>query len=216
MAHEEEIRMFRRRHGLHESIRFPIALVTLFLAATAFSGRSAASGESAPPGPFASYRFLIGEWNLAPEAGGPVAGIVRFRWGPHESYIWYATSLLMHGAERPHFEGILVWNGVHKNLDMLLSMDLEHGLVQEQGTVFVEPDGTVVREITASYSEGTHPMGQPPPGPGGATGRFRQTFRAAGPDRILTQALWDSGHGWVPTFPGSDHLVLTRREPRRS
>lgn len=206
-----------RRHGVHESTPLRLARLIGFLAAALITVRAAAaSAESTPPGPFAPYRFLIGEWDLAPEAGGPAAGIVRFRWGPNESYIWYATSLLLRGAERPHFEGILVWNGVHRNLDMLLSMDLEHGLVQEQGTVFVEPDGTVVREITASYSEGTHPMGQPAPGPGGATGRFRQTFKAAGPDRILTQALRDSGHGWVSTFPGSDRLVLTRRDPRRS
>jgi hypothetical protein len=124
-------------------------------------------------------------------------------------------SLLENGAERPHFEGILVWNGVQKNLDMLLSMDLEHGLVQEKGLVTVEPDGTVVREITASYSAGVRVMGghgaADSPNGSGAAAKFRQTFKAAGPDRILTRALRESPQGWIATFPGSDRLAMTRR-----
>jgi hypothetical protein len=35
------------------------------------------------------------------------------------------------GREEPHLEGILVWNGVHKNLDMHFVMDLKSGRVQE-------------------------------------------------------------------------------------
>ena len=77
--------------------------------------------------------------------------------------------------------------------------------------VSVAPDGTVVRDVTAYYSEGLRPIGQLPAGPRGATARFRQTFKAAGPDRVLTAVMREDGRRWVATFPGSDHLVMTRR-----
>ena len=117
----------------------------------------------------------------------------------------------MDGVERPHFEGLLVWNGVRHELDMLLSVDLDRGLVSESGTVGIEADGTVVREITAIYSEGAGPLGGKPAGAKGATGRFRQTFRRESADRIATRVLRASGKGWVATFPGSERLVMTRR-----
>lgn len=177
----------------------------------ALGGLAAASVAAPSSDPYAPYRFLIGEWDVSAESGGPALGIARFRWGPNQSYIWYASSFLIDGAERPHFEGLLLWNGVHKNLDMLLAMDLEHGLVQERGVMSVEPDGTVVREITASYSEGTRPIGQPVAGREGATARFRQIFKPVGPDKVLTQVLRESGSAWIATFPGSDHLLMTRR-----
>ena len=70
----------------------------------------------------------------APDSG-PSFAVQRFTWGPGHSYIWYAGSFIGPGGkEDPHFEGMLVWNGVHKNLDMLLTMDLKSGRAQEQGT----------------------------------------------------------------------------------
>lgn len=179
----------------------PLALRPLL----AFLAIAFLAGATAPADPYGPYSFLIGEWNVVAAGGGPALGIARLKWGPNRSYIWYSVSLFENGSERPHFEGLLVWNGVQKNLDMLLAMDLEHGLIQEKGVVVVEPDGTVVREITAAYSEGVRPAS------GAATARFRQTFKAAGPDRILTQALREGPHGWVATFPGSDQLAMTRR-----
>jgi hypothetical protein len=170
--------------------------------------RAAAAAAS---GVYAPYAFLVGEWDLFAEAGGPALGSATLRWGPERSYIWYASSLLEDGKLVPHFEGILVWNGVRKDLDMLISMDLHGGRVQEKGSVSVEPDGSVVRDITATYSEGARPLGLPPAGPEGATAHFRQTFRAAGPSRVLTAALRDDAGKWVPTFPGSDHLAMERR-----
>jgi hypothetical protein len=182
--------------------------VALAAVMTAASTRAAdANGTD----PFAPYRFLIGDWELAGEAGGPAIGISRFQWGPGQSYIRLSTSLLVDGVERPHFEGILVWNGVSRNLDMLVCMDLERGLIQEKGALTVGADGTLVREITATYGEGARPMGQPAAGKSGATARFRQTYRLVGPDRVATAALRVSDGRWVPTFPGSDRLVMTRR-----
>lgn len=173
------------------------------------------SGAAARPASarhqYAPYEFLLGEWDIAPEGGGPAVGIQRVKWGPNRSYLWCAASLLDNGVEQPHFEGILAWNGVHKNLSLLLSVDLQYGLAEEQGTLSVEPDGTLVRDITAVYSEGVKPIGQAVVGPDGATGHFRQTFKAAGPDKILTSVMRESEHGWVATFPGSDHMVMTRR-----
>lgn len=165
------------------------------------------------PDPYMPYAFLIGEWDVAPEAGGPPAAVARFRWGPNRSYIWYSVSNLVKGDEHPHFEGIFMWNGVNKNLDMLVMLDLAGGRVQEQGTVFVGPDGTVVRDMIAVYSEGARlpPDFDSVAGPKGSKAHFRQTFAKAGPDRVLTALTLETRAGWVPTFPGSDRLAMTRR-----
>jgi hypothetical protein len=180
------------------------------VAAFVFAAYGAAGAQAAAAGPYAPYAFLIGAWNVTAEGGGPPVAGAQFRWGPNRSYIWYAGSIVAGGEKRPHFEGMLMWNGVSKKLDMLLAMDLEHGLAQEHGTMSVEADGTVVREISAAFSEGVRAIGQPVAGPGGATARFRQTFKLVAPDRVLTTVMRESGPGWVPTFPGSDHLVMTR------
>jgi K+-transporting ATPase ATPase B chain len=66
---------------------------------------------------------------------------------------------------------------------------------------FIPADGTVVRDITAVYSEGARAIGQPTAvGSRGATARFRQTFKAAGPDRILTTVMRETGGGWLATL----------------
>ena len=193
--------------------RSPAILV--FLTILILSARAPAAAIETPIAkPYAAFQFLIGEWTVSAEGGGPAIGIARFRWGPNQSYIWCSSSFFLNGAERPHFEGLLMWNGVHKNLDTLIAMDLENGLVQESGVMSVGPDGTVVREVTASYSEGVRPIGQPTAGPEGATARFRQTYRQAGPDKVVTRVMRQSGKDWVPTFPGSDRLEMTRQITR--
>ena len=160
---------------------------------------------------FRPFEILVGEWDVRSTDDGPVAAIIRVRWGPNHSYLWYASSLLFGGHEDPHLEGMLVWNALHKNLDMLFSMDLRTGKVQEQGTMSVEADGTIVREITAIYGEGARAMGMPPIGPEGATAQFRETYKKVSADKILTSAMRKTETGWVATFPGSDHLIMTRR-----
>ena len=129
--------------------------------------------------PFGPYEFLIGEWDVKSETEGSPIGVQRVRWGPNRSYIWYAVTLLSDGREEPHLEGMLVWNGVHKNLDMLFVMDFKSGRVQEQGTMAVEADGSLVRNITAVYSPGVQAM-TGAVGPGGATAHFRQTYKQIG------------------------------------
>src|SRR3954468_24571755 len=92
---------------------------------------------------FAPYEFLIGEWDVKAADNSPAVAIIRVKWGPNRSYIWYTSTLVFGGQEMPHLEGMLVWNGVHKNLDMLFCMDLKTGKVQEQGTMSVGSNGTI-------------------------------------------------------------------------
>ena len=164
-------------------------------------------------GPYAPYEFLIGEWNVGQDGAAPVL-IARFRWGPNRSYITYAASILTPKGEVPHFEVVLMWNGVSKMLDMLIMLDLsERAAVIERGTLSIDQSGLAVREIEANYSEGAAPIGGTKAGPAGTTVRFRQTYLQIGPDRIATSALRESAKGWVPTFPGSDRLIMTRHQP---
>lgn len=187
-------------------------LAAVALAAAVEAAAVEAKTEAKDAGVYAPYAFLIGEWDVGAEAQGPSFAIARFKWGPGRSYMWYSASFIANGAEEPHFEGLLLWNGVHRNLDMLLSLDLKGGRVQEQGTLSTAADGSVVRDITAYYSEGVGMLSTGRPAPeGGATVHFRQTFKSEGPGRVLTSLLRESGGGWVPTFPGSDHLAMTRR-----
>lgn len=188
-------------------LRFvPVSVVTLGLLSIATAAHADQPGAS----PYAPYSFLVGKWNVTPEQGGDVVADQTLRWGTNQSYLWYSQNLRMNGTSEPHFEGILIWNGVHKNLDMLLEMDLRHGLTEEAGTLSLEPDGTVVREITTSYSAGVQPLGASKAGPMGTVAHFRQTYRAIAPDKVLTTVMHQTQNGWVPTFPGSDHLLMTR------
>jgi len=183
----------------------PRTLLLALLTALSLAASPARAGAYDP------YAFLIGEWNVSAGGGAPFA-VARFTWGPHHSYIWHSLSMLGAAGEETHLEGLLVWNGVHQNLDMLFVMDEAHGgPIQERGTLSVGPDGALVRDITASYSPGAAPMGGAPAGAAGSTETFRETYRADGADRITSAALHQTAQGWQPTFPGSDGLVLTRR-----
>lgn len=217
-----------RRGSMIRSGRRPLpALVALLRIATVAGGFVLAASTTAPaqepatPGVYAPYAFLIGEWDVGPP-GGAAAAVTRFRWGSARTYIWYSGSLLVNGREQPTFEGLLVWNGVRKNLDMLLVLEpASTRLVQEQGAVRIESDGTVVRDITVYYSGGNAlpPRWDQAAGPDGATAQFRQTFKRTGPDSIATSIMLKTTAGWMPSFPGSDQLVMTRRgrsaNPRR-
>lgn len=176
-------------------------------------GLCAVSLVAAAPGPgsdlYAPYEFMIGEWAIQ-EEGAPPAAVTRLKWGPNRSYIWISTDLLIGGKEMPHYEGMLVWNGVRKNLDMLLTLDPAGGRVQEQGTVSIAADGTVVRTITAYYSHGVTAPDGSKVGPAGLAVPFEQRFRLAAPGRIETSMMRRTATGWVPTFPGSDQVWMVR------
>jgi len=203
--------------------RILVAVVVLSLCLECFGERSVAAESHVPndhksdasstdreKNPFAPYEFLIGEWDVKSEIDESPMAVQRVSWGPNGSYIWYTVALLSDGREEPHLEGMLVWNGVHKNLDMLFVMDLKSGRVQEQGTMSVEADGSLVRNITAVYSPGVQAM-TGNVGSAGAKARFRQTYKQIGPDKIQTSAMRETERGWVATFPGSDHFLMVRR-----
>jgi len=202
----------RCRHTLRAGI--VVVLGFLLVVGSALSGTAVrAEQKVTTPAPYVPYAFLIGEWDVG-LAGGKPAAVSRFRWGPARTYIWYSGALLVEGGEQPSWEGLLVWNGVRKSVDFLLVLEPASGnLVQEQGTVHVAPDGTVVREITAFYSEGNAvpPKWDKAAGPEGTSAQFRHTFKPDGPNRILSSVMRKTESGWVPNFPGSDHLVMTRR-----
>src|SRR5215469_395481 len=174
--------------------------------------RKTTAESSLTGGVYAQYEALIGIWDVMARDGGLSLAVQRFTWGPGHSYIWYAGSFMgRDGKEEPHFEGMLVWNGVHKNLDMLLTMDLKSGRAQEQGSFSVAPDGTIVREVTGVFSEGVTPMGEGKVGPDGMSKHFRQTYKPDGADRFLTSVMRETNDGsWVATFPGSENLIMKK------
>jgi hypothetical protein len=171
------------------------------------------ANTQAKPSVYASYEFLIGEWevvspSLAQAHGTPVA-ITTFKWGTNKSYIWFSTSIVQNGKPEPHFEGMLMWNGVRKHLDMLVALDLNGGRAQEQGDFIIEPDGTVVRRITLYTTESTTADGKVVPA---TTGTFRQTFKPQDANTLVTTIMRQQKDGiWVATFPGSEKLLMRRR-----
>jgi hypothetical protein len=187
------------------------AASSLFAEPSPLPAASSSEGLSQSASQFDPYEFLIGEWEVKAAKDDRPAAIIRVRWGPNRSYLWYSSSLIIDGREAPHLEGILVWNGIHKNLDMLFSMDLKSGRVQEQGTLSVDGEGKVVRDITAVYGPGARPIGMPAVGPEGATTHFRETYKQIDANKVSTSAMRETKNGWVATFPGSDRMIMTRR-----
>jgi hypothetical protein len=94
---------------------------------------------------------------------------------------------------------------------MLLEMDLNGGRSIETGSFSALPDGTFVRDITATYAEGTGAIGVGAVGPEGYVGHFRQTFAPNGPNEMRTSVMRRAADGtFVPTFPGSDRMIMRR------
>ncbi|HJT79907.1 MAG TPA: hypothetical protein VJ719_01815 [Chthoniobacterales bacterium] len=164
-----------------------------------------------PPNVYAPFEFLIGEWDIRAADSDKVMAVQRVRWGPNRSYMWYSVALISDGKEEPHLEGMLMWNGVHKNLDMLFAIDLLSGRSQEQGTISATKDGELVREITAVHSEGVPTSAGKAIGSEGGTRQFRQIYKRLGPDKIETSVMRKTDQGWVASFPGSDKWIMTRR-----
>lgn len=183
-----------------------MVMVSAILAAVAASSGASAQQSAPPPrmeepraipDPYAAYEFLIGNWVARPGGGQDMAIRQLLHWGPKRSYITYSTYNAEGGKpEQLHFEGIMVWNGRTKALDYVFAVEPGSG-VQEKGVVRAQADGSVVREVEFT-------------GPTGQVNHFRQTFRRTGPDTIVTALMRQTPSGWVPTFPGSDALVMAR------
>jgi hypothetical protein len=82
-------------------------------------------------------------------------------------------------------------------LDYLFAVEPGSG-VQESGTYRAEADGSIIREVRLID-------------PRGNVGTFRQTFVRTGQDSAITTLMRKTDTGWVPTFPGSERIELTRR-----
>lgn len=165
---------------------------------------------AAPVANLAPYEFIIGEWDIH-EEGAPPAAISRAKWGPNGSSIWIEADLLMGGKQVPHYAGLLLWNGVRGDLDMLLNLDPVGGKVNERGRVWVDQDGVVIRDVIATYAPGVGGPDGKKVGPGGAEFVFQQKYKAVAPDKIETSMMRQTAGGWVATFPGSESILMTRR-----
>jgi len=186
-------------------IRFTSLAAALVLAATSpATAHEIKTSKAATSNPYAPYAFLVGDWNVSASARAAPFVTLRFHWAPHHAYLQYGAYI----GQEPHFEGMMMWNGAHHNLDALIAMDMERGLVQELGTVAMI-DGAAVRDSIATYSEGVS-AGGPLAGPSGATNRTRQTMRPVDADHIDLSFEIKTPSGWKPAMPGGDHLLMTR------
>ena len=138
--------------------------------------------------PYAPYEFLIGDW-YTKLAGQDMVIHQQFSWGPGKSYIMYATYMALPGKpEQLHFTGMMVWNGKSKALDFLFSLQPGSG-AQEKGTVNVQSDGSILREIAMTA-------------PDGDLDRFRQMFRKLAGGKVATRMMKQTGTGWKLDPPG--------------
>lgn len=172
-----------------------ILIAVASLVAAPSVAQPAPAAASAAADPYAPYDWLVGDWTAQ---AGP--GVLRelLTYGPNRSYIRFSVfTAAVNGPEHLHFEGIALWNGKTKLLDYLFAVEPGSG-VQENGTIRAEADGTIVREVELISLTGQ-------------AGTFRQTFRRAGPDGMVTTLMRKTGKGWEPTFPGSEQIVMTRR-----
>lgn len=147
--------------------------------------------------PYGAYAWLIGDWYSRPSSGPDVTIHQNFKWGLKQSSIFYTTLTREKGkAEAVHFEGMMVWNAATKGLDYVIASEPGSG-AQEHGTLHVEADGTVVRDVTMVTASGKEQT-------------FQQRFWKTGADSAMTSLMRKSATGWEPNFPGSDKIAMSR------
>ena len=146
--------------------------------------------------PYGAYEFLIGDWYTKPSGGPDVRIHQQFAWGTEKGSIKYTTLTNVGSApEAVHFEGLLVWNGATKALDYVIAAEPGSG-GQEKGTLHVESNGAVVRDVLLTRADGK-------------TGQFRQRFWREN-DAVFTSLMRKTDKGWEPNFPGSERLAMSR------
>jgi hypothetical protein len=144
--------------------------------------------------PYAPYEFLIGDW-YSKLAGQDMMIHQQFKWGPGKSYIVYASYLVPAGKpEQLHFEGMMVWNGKSKALDFLFAVQPGSG-AQEKGTVSVQSDGSIVRDVQMTDDDGD-------------IDHFRQIFRKLPLGKVVTSVMEQTATGWKSSPPGE--IVMER------
>jgi hypothetical protein len=144
--------------------------------------------------PYKPYEFLIGDW-YSKLTGQDMTIHQQFKWGPGKSYIIYASYVAPAGKpEQLHFEGMMVWNGKSKALDFLFALQPGSG-AQEKGTVTVQADGSVVRDVQMTDDDGDDD-------------HFRQTFRMLDGGKVVTGIMEETPGGWKSSPPGD--IVMER------
>ena len=132
----------RRTEGIARLALSAVAVLTLASLPNTWAAHAAESV-------YAPFAFLVGEWEITPAGSQVPQAVTRFRWGPGQSYLLLETSLILNGKEEPHFEGMLMWNGVHKHLDMLLALDLKGGRDVVHHRLDAEDRAVDVRDVIA-------------------------------------------------------------------
>ena len=183
-------------------------LILSAVSAGMFAGSAASAQQTpAPPqmqidaptkiaNPYNAYEFLIGDWYTKPSGGPDLRIHQQFAWGTEKGSIKYTTLTNVGAApEAIHFEGLLVWNGATKGLDYVIAVEPGSG-GQEKGSLHVEADGAVVREVLLTRADGK-------------TAQFRQRFWREN-DAVFTSLMRKTDKGWEPNFPGSERLAMSR------
>jgi len=183
--------------------RFCSALAIALFASSA-STHEIHYGESAVLSPYAPYSFLIGDWDVATAANARPFVRLKYHWAPNRAYIECGAYI----GDAPHFEGMMMWNGVRHQLDVLLATDMKHGLAQESGTAAIE-GGAFVQNTLATYSAGVG-ADEHVAGVNGSTQRMREIMRPVDANHIALSFEVETSTGWKPVMPGADHLVMTR------
>ena len=149
---------------------------------------------------YAPYEFLIGDWYT--KLPGENALIhQQFSWGPGKGSISYATYFgPPDHADHLHFGGMMVWNGKSRLLDYLFAVEPDSG-VQEKGTFAVQPDGTIVREVEATY-------------PDGKVTQNRQIFRKMADGTVSMDLLDRKPSGWASSLPAGKPIIMSKTPPR--
>ncbi len=163
------------------------------------SPQAASDKQSATPAPFRSLEGLIGDWDTGP-VGAPPDFVQRLSWGTARAYIVFRTTLVTADGEHLHFEGPILWNAASRRFDYLFAIEPQSGaLAQERGEIYVNGEGAIIRDVTLTGADGL-------------TAQFRQTIRVIDDDTAETSLMRATADGWSPTFPGSERLVMTRRD----
>ena len=161
--------------------------------------QTVAQTAATAPDRYAPYAFLIGDWDSNVPLSRPFAIVQSYHWGAQHAFIEASASVRHPGqADDLHFSGILTWNQARQNLDFLFMHEPGTG-GQEAGSVHVDADGAIVREITETTGQGVVRHG-------------RQTFRRISDGRLVTSMTHQNADGsWAPNFPGADNVVMVRR-----
>ena len=148
---------------------------------------------------YAPYEFLIGDWYTKLPEGNMVIH-QQFSWGPGRGSINYMTFFGPPGREEHfHFGGFMAWNGKSRALDYLFAVEPDSG-VQEKGTLMVQRDGSIIRDILETHPDGT-------------VEHNRQTFRKLADGTVSMDLLDRKPSGWASSLPAGKPIIMSRTRP---